>query len=247
MKKTSFIRFTIFLPFVLFFHLSEAQITAGFQGGISYFTFLNYNDEDDTEKVLLKDGVYIALPIAYRIRKNTFLQIEPSFIRKGVVAHWSEGNLSNPSSYQFQHKEYRMDYIGSGLLLKRNIPIRNRGFGIATGFDTAYLLQGKITTYSGSLNGIDVIRTQDLDAILHRPMYSLRRWDFSWVFDLSLPTETGIGTFIAGGRYMLDLTPWRKYHDVRPENTGRMYNSGFIIYAGYLIPDGSSSRPKKQK
>ncbi len=236
----------IFLLFFIYGIYSEAasQISAGVHAGVGLFTFHQYEEIEEVDKLLFRNGLFLGVPIEMKIKNNLYFHVEPSFIRKGVVANWSNRTSGN---YEYDHKEYQMDYVGSSFMMKYLIPIKERGFFIGSGFDFGYLMQGKIIQYSGSfIGGTGDPHIIHFTEIEKTPDYKISRTDFSWVVDFSLPTETRIGTFVAGIKGMMDFTPWRNFHMQRPVHEDKIKNWGFIIYGGYMIPDGNNSRYKNK-
>ncbi len=220
---------------------SYTQIAAGFQAGLSFHQFQNYHKKEnippsDEQNDLFKHGIYVALPIVYKINNQFSVQGELSFAHKGHKIIIRSNSVPISQNGDYINIEYRLDYFEIPILIKRFIPIKNKGFNIGMGISMGYLLNGKRLYFDSTQPTSEGIFPLNLSNNFNTSGYKYNRWDASYLIDLSLPTITRYGTFVFGTRSSLDITSWLIYEEQNSTNPD-IHNWGIMIYGGYIIPD----------
>ncbi len=234
--------FSIMVPFVI-----SGQVSSGIQGGLSIFQIKNYKDvgiqHQERARQVKQFGFYLGIPLEWEIGKGYSFVFEPNFSQKGNVSIIVPEHPTHFDDYR--SNTLVLNYLGQAVMFKKYFQLgkEGRGFKVGTGIEPAFLLGGKRILSWNDVSGKDEEYDLELSKEFNANGYRWNRWDVSWLADVSILTETRVGTFIIGSRTSLDLIPNHRY-ETRPSDVDSMYNWGFMIYGGYMIPDGDNPRYK---
>lgn len=221
------------------FSFAKAQITYGISGGINLASLKIPDMEMDK---MNKAGVFISLPVDFKISDIFSIQLEANYVEKGLALQ-EAGTVQVPEGkgqYEVNY-DIDLDYLDFPVLGKVTIPLGfadlylmgGPGIGLAlngkTKFDSKEWLNGELIDHDTFDEKIQIGKTDGEEG-------DIRRVDFGIHAGAGLGFKVNKGKIIIQSRYNLGISNIN-YGDGESEDV--IKNKGIGLMAGYVFTFGN--------
>ncbi len=215
--------------------LLTAQMNVGLRGGIGLYKW-HYDmpagseaDWSDFQKSLLTP--YLAVPLEIKIADFFAIQPELTYQQRGTREKIDTTLYYGLVRIEHQFDDrWRLNYLTVPVLAKFMYDTEALEIFAIAGPEVAYAVSGKVKKKEIRENGI----REELEFDNSIEFENLGRFDFGLVFGGGVALKLGPGKALFDARYNLGLNNIK----TREDSDLKMYNRGFGLSAGYMVPLG---------